>query len=328
MKNDKTEQWYQRRRQGIGGSDVASIVYKSPWKTQYQLWLEKTGRDTEQQDNNSLWLGSALEDPIAGLYTKVTGRRVVRYNSLLMRGICIGNIDRLIIPDGEKVASVKQDIRTDSFLEIKYSGTPVWDEVPIQYVLQVTHYFGLCDKFQHADLACFFTLPRELKIYRFERDQVAIDALQEVCQRWWDNYVVKDTPPPLTGIADARLMYPFSKSKAIEGGSLIEDVMRYAQLTKAKKVLDNEQDAIKDKLSVFMGENDTLTDQNGQAIITYKSNKEKEVIDWESIAREYNPPEEQIQKHTTVKPGVRVFRVNTSFAKQIENEGVEKCQLN
>ncbi len=39
------EEWLATRKQGIGGSDAAAAVGLNPYKSQLELWLEKTGRD-------------------------------------------------------------------------------------------------------------------------------------------------------------------------------------------------------------------------------------------------------------------------------------------
>ena len=39
------EDWLAVRRQGIGSSDAAAAVGLTPYKSQLELWLEKTGRD-------------------------------------------------------------------------------------------------------------------------------------------------------------------------------------------------------------------------------------------------------------------------------------------
>ena len=43
-----TTEQLEARKKGIGGSDVASILGLSPWKSQYQLYLEKRGELEEE----------------------------------------------------------------------------------------------------------------------------------------------------------------------------------------------------------------------------------------------------------------------------------------
>ena len=39
------DDWLTVRKQGIGSSDAAAAVGLNPYKSQLELWLEKTGRD-------------------------------------------------------------------------------------------------------------------------------------------------------------------------------------------------------------------------------------------------------------------------------------------
>lgn len=40
----RTTEWHEWRSDGIGASEIAAVLGISPWKTAYQLWLEKTGK--------------------------------------------------------------------------------------------------------------------------------------------------------------------------------------------------------------------------------------------------------------------------------------------
>lgn len=69
MFRDRTS-WLIGRAEGIGASDAASIIGISPWKSNLQLWLEKTGqRQTPQLDGNAaVEMGNALEDPVRQVF--------------------------------------------------------------------------------------------------------------------------------------------------------------------------------------------------------------------------------------------------------------------
>lgn len=64
--DQRTKEWLEWRRGGIGSSDAPIIMGVSPWKTPYQLWEEKTGRvcNDRLQGNFATERGNRLE-PIA-----------------------------------------------------------------------------------------------------------------------------------------------------------------------------------------------------------------------------------------------------------------------
>lgn len=59
--------WLDWRNGGIGGSDIAVIMGVSPWKTRYQLWLEKTGKAPPPKKTEAMARGNLFE-PAARAY--------------------------------------------------------------------------------------------------------------------------------------------------------------------------------------------------------------------------------------------------------------------
>ncbi len=60
------ETWLQGRKHGLGGSDAASVVGLSKWRTSVRLWEEKTGRVTPGDSQNAEYKerGTRMEDAI------------------------------------------------------------------------------------------------------------------------------------------------------------------------------------------------------------------------------------------------------------------------
>ena len=54
-------EWLENRRNYIGASDAGVILGLSPWKTPYQLWLEKLGRGEESNQTFAMLKGTQLE---------------------------------------------------------------------------------------------------------------------------------------------------------------------------------------------------------------------------------------------------------------------------
>lgn len=62
-KMESHEAWLEKRRGFIGGSDASSIMGENPWKTNVDLWLEKTGRKepADLSNNELVNYGAAAE---------------------------------------------------------------------------------------------------------------------------------------------------------------------------------------------------------------------------------------------------------------------------
>ncbi|MDP3608659.1 MAG: YqaJ viral recombinase family protein [Nitrosomonas sp.] len=148
------DQWLTVRKNGIGSSDAAAAVGLNPYKSQLELWLEKTGRDgnlpkTDPNDESSpMYWGILLEPFVAAHYTKHTGNKVRRINAVLQHPVepwMLANIDREVIgaPDVQILECKTTGI----------NGVRLWKEGVPEYVqLQVMHQLAVTGK-QAADVA-------------------------------------------------------------------------------------------------------------------------------------------------------------------------------
>ena len=48
------EAWLQGRKQGIGSSEVGTILGLNPFETPYQLWRRKRGMDAPVEENEAM----------------------------------------------------------------------------------------------------------------------------------------------------------------------------------------------------------------------------------------------------------------------------------
>ena len=65
------EKWLEWRSKGIGSSDIPIILGLSPWKTEYQLWLEKTNiRPSDFSGNWATRRGTELEPIVRDWYNE------------------------------------------------------------------------------------------------------------------------------------------------------------------------------------------------------------------------------------------------------------------
>ncbi len=100
--------WLAVRKRGIGSSDAAAAVGLNPYKSQLELWMEKTGRDETlpkidpQDEESPAYWGNILEPIVATHYSQRSGHRVRRINAVLQHpdptlSWMLANIDREII---------------------------------------------------------------------------------------------------------------------------------------------------------------------------------------------------------------------------------------
>ena len=120
------------RQSGLGGSDIGAILSLSPYRTPVDVWSEKTGRANGQEETLQMRFGTYAEAFVAREYTAKTGNAVQRFTSMLRHATApvLGNVDRLVIPRGAKIASHKTEIRTDLRLGVR-PPTPSRPSIPM-----------------------------------------------------------------------------------------------------------------------------------------------------------------------------------------------------
>ena len=103
------------RHQYIGGSDIAAIMGLSRWKTPLKLWCEKTLKipAPDLSNNEAVEMGTELEQFVADMFTKRTGKAVRRAPKMYFHPdypFMAAHVDRLVTGTDEllecKTASI------------------------------------------------------------------------------------------------------------------------------------------------------------------------------------------------------------------------------
>lgn len=138
-------EWLSGRMNGIGGSDASAILGLNPFKTNVQLFDEKTGRSSPEDisDKPCIIYGKYAEDPIRELFKlDFPEYQVFHHPFRILRSIKYpfmqASLDgELIDPDGRKgVLEIKT---TTVFNGSQYREK--WDhKIPDNYYIQVLHY--------------------------------------------------------------------------------------------------------------------------------------------------------------------------------------------
>ena len=302
--------WLAERRTGIGGSDVAAILGLSPWATPLTVWLDKTGRRPPTEETLAMKIGTRLEGFVADLYCEQTGRSVQRYSKMIHKGCLLGNFDRLVIPDGAKIAALKGEIRTDTLLECK-TGSQPWqdDEVPIYYQTQVQHYMGLEPMLKRTHVAYLNLTYKQFSIHTVERNDRVIETMTERMVEWWNKHIVNDVIPQPMNEIDCKLLWQNSNpgKTLVATDEICAAVDELKEVRSALKQISDRKDTLEDAIKSAMGDSEILLDKDGNFLTTWKSGRDKEKVDWKGLALEFKPSKELISKHTVIEAGLRRF---------------------
>jgi putative phage-type endonuclease len=73
--DQRSSEWLKWRSEGIGASDAAVILEESPFRTAYDLWLEKTGQRKSQKSSRAMDHGTEHEPDAIAWYTQQTDKK-------------------------------------------------------------------------------------------------------------------------------------------------------------------------------------------------------------------------------------------------------------
>ena len=305
------DEWLTIRKQGIGSSDAASAVGLNPYKSQLELWLEKTGRDANlpkvdpKDDTSPMFWGTLLEHIVAAHYTKRTGHKVRRINAVLQHPtepFMLANIDREV--------TGASDVQILECKTAGLNGARLWkDGVPEYVQLQVMHQLAVTGK-QTADVAVLIC-GQELQIHRINRDETMIARLIELERAFW-YYVETDTAPPADGSDSAdlalRCLYPQDRGQTLDLSDDLEMSAVFSDLLAIRQVLTtngNLEAQLKQRIQQRMGDATKVLFETGD--VTWKRSKDGSALDTASLLKDQP---QLLQRYSLVKPGSRRFLVN------------------
>lgn len=246
-------EWLKERQKGIGGSDVGAILGISKYKTQFQVYLEKTEPITEvgEQHESAYW-GTQLEDMVAKEFALRTGKKVRKDNKHLVHKdypFMVANIDRRVV--GEN--AILECKTTSSY------GAKEWDsgEVPASYLLQCQHYLAVTGA-EKCYIACLIG-GQKFVHYELHRDEDLINLIIEKEKEFWK--MVEDRIPPTLDGSSAAEDWIKEKYKKTEPGTEIplssenkDKINNYLQLKDTIKSLETQLKEIENQIKYEIGE--------------------------------------------------------------------------
>lgn len=309
------EEWLEVRKQGIGASEAAAAVGLNPYQSPLELWMIKTGRDTNfptvdpNDDSSPMFWGNVLESIVAKHYSSRTGNKVRRVNAVLQH------------PDADKpwmLANLDYAVSGSNevqVLECKTAGewgAKLWKNGVPEYVqCQVQHQLAVTGK-QAADVAVLICGQR-LEIFRIERDEELIERLITLERQFWE-YVVTDTPPPVDGSDSSAkslgYLYPQDQGETIdlkEDAQMNEQFKGLLSTRDEISYLQKHEGKLKQSIQARMGEATRAAFVGGT--VSWKRSSDSTVLDSKSLLAEQP---ELLDLYSTTRKGSRRFTVSAN----------------
>lgn len=251
------EEWLRWRTKGIGGSDVSVIAGVNPFRSIFQLWLEKTGQvEPEETENDNTHFGNVLEPVVKKEFSKRTGLKVRAKRALLQSEeypFMLADLDGVIYENGKM-----------NLFEAKTASAykqEIWEKgIPEEYVLQVQHYMAVTGA-EKTYLAALVGGNRFYwKVVR--RDEQKIAEIIELEKAFWEENVLAGKEPVPDG-SGATTDFLNEKYASSNGNTILlpEEALglcrRYEELSGQLNELQDKKDAVSNQLKNFLKNNES-----------------------------------------------------------------------
>lgn len=201
------EEWLEHRKNYIGGSDASSIVGMNPYRTNVELWEDKTGRVVPEDigGNPFVKYGSEAEEFLRELFKLDFPQYEVFYaeNNMWLN-------DKFPFAHASLDGWLKDEQGRMGILEIKTTNIiqsmqkEKWNHrIPDNYYIQVLHYL-MVTEFDFAILKAQLKYDYDgdifltTKHYVIEREEVKEDIeYLENAERSFSRFIKEDRQPPL-----------------------------------------------------------------------------------------------------------------------------------
>ncbi|SFO83348.1 putative phage-type endonuclease [Amycolatopsis arida] len=286
------DRWERARAAGLGGSDVATACGLNPWRTPFQLWLEKTGRvgaaEFDATAVERLRWGQILEPVLLREWDDQHPEYILTGGAGIYADRdhpwMLGNVDGLAWDYSGALAGV---------VEVKTGGHRAcaeWadDHVPIHYVCQAQWYLRLLDAPRAFVVALLDTNTYLERV--IERDDDLIADLVDAAAEFW-GYVQRDDPPPADASDTTRralARWPAMPGETVELDPLWhKHLARRRELSEQIKALEVERAGIDNRLRAAMGPAEQAH-LNGHRVASHKApSKPVRSLDYVRLAAEH-----------------------------------------
>ena len=279
--------WYNQRRQGIGGSDAAAVLGYSRWHSAYDVWRDKISDDVADADNESTRRGTRREPELVREYCNLTGKTVYKAPHLIHPdyGYVCANLDGII--PGERVLEAKTSRRRDGW------GEPGSEDIPIDYYLQTQHYMLIATALELIPIdnpLCdiFVSIAGEaIQCYTIAGNKELWAAMLSKYADFW-RHVVDLTPPDnLTLFEQVELLPASVRASKTATQEVIEIADKVQRANGVIDRLTKYNAELKAQLLLYAGDCDTVLNADGSTLYTCKTSKPRQMVDTDLLRRKY-----------------------------------------
>lgn len=279
---DNEDDWHTLREKRIGGSDIGAILGVNKYKSIIDVYIDKT-EGISFEGNESTYWGHIHESTIMKEFGK-RHKEFIVYQApySVIDDFLIANLDG-VLKDKENGEYGVLEIKTTNAFNYKdWDG----DVVPQYYYAQVQHYLMLTG-YKFAYIAVLIG-GNHYKDFKIERNEEDIELIRNKASEFYNENILKLIPPMPDG-SDAYMNHLKKKAMEIENNEVrelpeFEEIaIRIKELARQKKLIEDEDKLLREKILHKMIEEKTLKAVAGK----YKFNiSERKTPDIEKMTKE------------------------------------------
>lgn len=279
------EEWLTHRQEGIGSSEVATILGLNPWETPYQLWRRKKGFDAPKEETFAMKAGHYLEDAVSMFWHDETGRDIIKRSAI---DWLILNADKpymRVSPDRTYWLSDSRKNSDKGILECKTTQMTIDEEdLPKHWFCQLQYQLGVAE-LEQGSLA-WLCSGRQFGYKDIALVPDFFKWIEEEVTKFWVDNIQGNIEPEATSVADVLLKYNrHTDGKIIEVADDIYTTVNDLKALKAQIAqLDEQKESLEEKIKLGFGDAEAIS-YGGQTIATWKAPKPSEKFDAKAFAK-------------------------------------------
>lgn len=258
------QDFHERRRTGIGGSDAAAVCGLSPYQTAHDVWASKKGLVEPKPANMRMNRGNRLEPALLAWYGEETGHRVEKPDKMYRDP---DNQHRICHLDGLVYNGSEEPIGIMEAKTVNYDKAYLWgeadDAIPIFCAIQGYHNMAVTSAEHQMQIPwCDFPVMIGLddwRLYRVEWNDELVTNLFTILDDFWFKNVVGNVPPPIDGSEGAerllQALYPRHVDREVVADETLEKAAQsFIDLRAEIDVLEVKKQAAENLIREYMNE--------------------------------------------------------------------------
>lgn len=194
-----TDAQREQRSRHIGSSDAAAIVGLDPYKSAYDIWLEKKGKvEPDESQNEAAEIGNMIENSLLDWAAAETGHLITKNQRRVHKTDPIAaNHDALGRDHQGDWIPIGFEAKTSGILN-PFNKNEEWgdagtDQVPDRVTIQCHHQMMVSDL--NVVYVPALIGGRGRMLYVVEKDPRLCEALEMSFHRFWYDFLQADVPP-------------------------------------------------------------------------------------------------------------------------------------